>query len=82
MSMIKVSCVIKTSIFLLDPNHTIIKTILPRGFGYIVQDYYESMLFLNPYLTLVVVGGGLDQTETYKRVIVHRLSWSGGANTT
>ena len=22
--------------------------------------------------------GGLDQTETHKRVIVHRLSWSGG----
>ena len=72
MSMIKVSCVIKASIFLLDTNHTIITTILPKTFGYIVQDYYESILFLNPYLTLVVVVGGLDQTETYKRVIVHR----------
>ena len=72
MSMIKVSCAIKASIFLLDTNHTIITTILPKTFGYIMRDYYESMLFLNPYLTLVVVVGGLDQTETYKRVIVHR----------
>ena len=64
MSMIKVSCVIKASIFLLDTNHTIITTILPKTFGYIVQDYYESMLFLNPYLTLVVVVVLIKQKHT------------------